>query len=473
MAKILLPDILVKVTKLPARAFHVEGGTVTEAVNRLCKEHEVLKEHLFHENGQFKDHFLLTVDGELVDTNKPLGSDSSLDIILATSGGLDTPDEELSKDEVERFARHITLPEVGRKGQQKLKNSRVLIIGTGGLGSPVSLYLAAAGIGTLGLVDFDMVESSNLQRQVVHGVSTMGVSKVESAKRRLLDINETLRVETHPTALSVDNARDLISRYDIVIDGSDNFSTRYLVNDACVLLGKPLIYGAIYQFDGQASVFNHNSGPCYRCLFPRTPPPSLAPNCSAGGVIGVLPGMIGIIQATEAVKLLLGLGRSLSGRLLRYDALSMEFGEVKFGKRQDCPVCSANPTITELKQADEVCASEAGSRQPLPPEAYILPRDFKNLLVKGMEGIRVVDVREPNELEICKLENSLNIPLGELEERYGELNKTLPHYIICLGGVRAELAVNLLTEKGLDRVYVVKGGLKRWAQDVDPTMPMY
>lgn len=473
MAKIQLPEILVKVTKLPTKTFYIEAGTVTEAVNQLCMEHDVLKEHLFHGNGQFKDHFLLTVDGELVDANNPLGPESSLDIILATSGGLDTPDDELSKDEVERFARHITLPEVGRRGQQKLKNSRVLIIGTGGLGSPVSLYLAAAGIGTLGLVDFDIVEPSNLQRQVVHGVSTVGVSKVESAKRRLLDINETLRVEAHQTALNVDNARDFISRYDIVIDGSDNFSTRYLVNDACVLLGKPLIYGAIYQFDGQASVFNHGSGPCYRCLFPQTPPASLAPNCSAGGVIGVLPGMIGMIQATEAVKLLLGLGQSLSGRLLRYDALSMEFGEVKFGKRHDCPVCSANPTITELKQMEEVCGSEIGTRQPLPPEAYILPLDFKSLLAKGTKGISVIDVREPNELEICKLENSLNIPLGELEKRHGELDETLPHYIICLGSARAELAAYILTEKGHERVYVVKGGLKRWAQEIDPSMPMY
>ncbi|WP_199825221.1 molybdopterin-synthase adenylyltransferase MoeB [Halomonas sp. G11] len=473
MVKILLPDILVNVAKLPAKAFNVEGQTVSEALTQLCREYEVLKEHLFHENERLKDHFLLTVGGELVNVDTPLNDDSRLEILLATSGGLDTPGESLSKNEFERYARHITLPEVGRQGQQWLKASRVLIIGTGGLGSPAALYLAAAGIGTLGLVDFDVVEISNLQRQVVHGVRTVGVSKVESARRRLLDINENLRVETHEVALTADNALELISDYDIVIDGSDNFATRYLVNDACVMLCKPLVYGAIYQFDGQASVLNHDSGPCYRCLFPQHPPPSLSPNCSAGGVIGVLPGMIGMIQATEAVKLLLGLGQSLSGRLLRYNALSMEFGEVRFGKRQDCPVCSANPTITELTQEANSCVSESSANPSLPSKAYVLPLDFEGLMAKDGEDIQIIDVREPNELEICKLDSSLNIPLDELEARYHELESSKALYILCLSGARAERAAQQLMQKGRDKVFVIQGGLKRWARDVDPTMPMY
>lgn len=473
MIKIKLPDVLVKVAGLPDNKFYVNGKTAGEALDQICKEYVILRKHLFHVNGQFKDHFLLTVDGKLVDCNGLLDPESNLDIIMAASGGLDTPDEELSKGEIERFARHITLPGVGVNGQQKLKKSRILIIGTGGLGSPVSLYLAAAGIGTIGLIDFDIVESSNLQRQVVHGISSVGESKVESAKRRLMDLNEALQVETFQFALSLDNALDLIGGYDIVIDGSDNFTTRYLVNDACVLLGKPLIYGAIYQFDGQASVFNYRSGPCYRCLFPQPPPPSLSPNCNAGGVIGVLPGVIGMVQATEALKILLGLGRSLSGRLLQYDALTMEFGEVKFGKRQDCHICSSNPKITELKQVDAECSSGVGTHQPLPSSIYVSPLEFKSIISNLAGNLKIVDVREPSELEICRLENSINIPLDELVDRCNELDKTTPCYIVCLSGRRAETAADILISKGYKKIYIVKGGLKRWSEEIDHNMPMY
>lgn len=473
MAQIQLPEILAKVTKLPAKTFQVEGDTVAEAVKHLCREHDVLEAHLFYDNGQFKDHFLFTIDGELVTADTPMVPGSSLDILLATSGGLDTPDAPLSKDEVERYARHISLPEVGRQGQQRLRNSRVLIIGTGGLGSPVSLYLAAAGVGTLGLVDFDVVESSNLQRQVVHSESTIGLSKVESARRRLLDVNNTIRVETHETALTADNAMALIGDYDLVIDGSDNFSTRYLVNDACVLQGKPLVYGAIYQFDGQASVFGYQGGPCYRCLFPTTPPASLAPNCSAGGVIGVLPGMIGMIQATEALKLLLELGQSLSGRLLRYDARAMSFGEVRFGKRADCPVCTADPRHYQLSDSPQACASTPAPAVSLAPEYYIQPARLAELLADASQPPLVVDVREPNELEICRLEHCHNIPLADLDEHLDDLPDSAPIYLLCLGGGRAEQAANRLRQQGLEQVYVIEGGLKRWARDVDPTLAMY
>lgn len=474
MSHIFLPDILVRVAKLPKREFEVSGETLSAALEHLCKEQKGLEKHLYHDNGIFKDHFLLTVDGELAQLDHSLDPASKVDIMLATSGGVADCSEQLSKNDIERYSRHITLPGVGRKGQHRLKASRTLIIGTGGLGSPVSLYLAAAGVGTLGLVDFDIVESSNLQRQIAHGISTLGLSKVESAKARLKDINPALNVETHNYALTTENALALICDYDVVIDGSDNFMTRYLVNDACVMLGKPLVYGAIHQFEGQASVFNHNSGPCYRCLFPKSPPPELAPNCSAGGVIGVLPGLIGMVQATEAVKLILGMGDSLSGRMLRYDALKMKFSEVRFSKRKDCAVCSETPAITELLAENAVCSTSGHSAPSFDPSVYISPKEFKELLeCKDRKEAQVIDVREPGEIEICALPESIHIPLGDLEERYPELSIDSSHYVVCLGGSRAAQAVQFLQNKGFKKVYVVEGGLRRWAKEIEPSMPMY
>lgn len=471
MNAVIFPEVLVRVARLPSARLLSEGNTARERVEYLCKLHTGLCVHLFHGNHQFKDHFLLTANGQLVDGESPLAANAELEILLATSGGLDL--DELSNDEVRRYVRHITLPNVGRQGQLRLKKARVLIIGTGGLGSPVSLYLAAAGIGTLGLVDFDRVERSNLQRQVVHGSGSMGMAKVESARRRLLDLNPDIEVNAYDTSLSAENALALIGNYDLVVDGTDNFATRYLVNDACFLLGRPLVYGALHRFDGQSSVFNHEDGPCYRCLFPVPPPADLSPNCNSGGVIGVLPGVIGLIQATEVVKLILGIGQSLSGRLLRFDALAMRFSEVSYPRRAACPTCStlrAGSALQEL--AVESCASAIESSCRLPDDFFIASVDLRDQLGRPGE-VRLLDVREPNELEVCQLHGSVNIPLGDIRNRLDELDRQESWCVICYAGARAEQAAIAMMAEGFPTVRVLRGGIKAWARDVDPDMPMY
>lgn len=471
MNVVIFPDVLARVAKLPAARVEGEGRTVRELVEGICEQHAVLREHLFYGNAQIKEHFLLTANGELVDVDSELAPGVELDIMLATSGGLDV--DELSNDEVRRYVRHITLPDVGRQGQLRLKKSRVLVVGTGGLGSPVSLYLAAAGVGTLGLVDFDRVESSNLQRQVVHGTSTLGLPKVESARRRLEDLNPGIQIHAHDCAITPDNAMRLVGDYDLVVDGTDNFGTRYLLNDACVLLRRPLVYGALHRFDGQMSVFNHQDGPCYRCLFPKSPPAELAPNCNAGGVIGVLPGVVGLIQATEAIKLILGIGEPLVGRLMRFDALSMKFSEIRFKRRADCPTCSPSRTDRELQVEEPVvCASSQMSESTLPTDFFVSPRELQLSLARG-EKLQLLDVREPNELEVCRLPGSLNLPLGELEARLAELDRERPLYIVCYGGTRAERAAQLLLSAGFTGLRVLQGGIKAWARDVDHDMPLY
>ncbi|WJN59184.1 Molybdopterin-synthase adenylyltransferase [Pseudomonas sp. SO81] len=470
MSVVIFPEVLARVARLPSAKLEGQGRTVRELVEDVCGRHAGLREHLFYGNDQFKEHFLLTADGELVEADSQLPADAELDIMLATSGGLDC--DELSNDEVRRYVRHITLPDVGRRGQLRLKNARVLIIGTGGLGSPVSLYLAAAGIGTLGLVDFDRVESSNLQRQVVHGTSTLGLAKVESARRRLLDLNPDIRIDAHDCALTPDNALELVDAYDLVIDGTDNFATRYLLNDACVLLKRPLVYGALHRFDGQISLFNHQDGPCYRCLYPKSPPAELAPNCNAGGVIGVLPGVVGLLQATEAIKLILGIGEPLVGRLMRFDALAMKFTEIRFKRRGDCPTCSPARSDHNLQvEPPSTCAAMAGD-STLPAELFISPQQLQLSLVYG-EDLQLLDVREPNELEVCGLPTALNIPLGELSERLGELDRERTLCLICYGGPRAERAARQLLDTGHSQVKVLQGGLKAWARDVAPDMPLY
>lgn len=399
MNAVSFPDILVRVAKLPASTLEGAGSTLREVIENLCIEHPQLRAHLLYENNQLKEHFLFTAEEELIDANDPLPEKAKIEVLLATSGGMDV--DQLSNEEVQRYVRHITLPGVGREGQLNLKKAKVLIIGTGGLGSPISLYLAAAGIGTLGLVDFDVVESSNLQRQIVHGNSTLGLPKVESAKQRLQDLNSHIQINTYDTAFNTDNALELVGAYDLVIDGTDNFETRYLVNDACVQLGKPLVYGAIYRFDGQISVLNYKGGPCYRCLFPQAPPAELAPNCSAGGVIGVLPGVVGMIQATEAIKLLIGIGEPLSGRLMRFDALAMKFSEIRFKRRADCPCCSELRHTQSIAPA--VCADAMPSQPSLAEERYIKPRVLKQLLERHSKADVLLDVRDASELEVCKL----------------------------------------------------------------------
>ena len=377
---------------------------------------------------------------------------------------------ELSHKEIRRYSRHLLLPEVALGGQKKLKSASVLVVGTGGLGSPVALYLAAAGIGRIGLVDFDVVDYSNLQRQIIHGTADVGQPKLHSARRRILEINPNVEVTLYETALDSSNALEIIEDYDVVIDGTDNFPTRYLTNDACVLLGKPNVYGSIFRFDGQASVFFAKEGPCYRCLFPEPPPPGMVPSCDEGGVLGVLPGVIGSIQATEAIKLILGEGNSLIGRLLLYDALGMSFEEVKLRKNPRCPVCSENPTVTELIDYVQFCGLDPA--EALEPSWEITALELQEKLDNG-NGVVLLDVREPHEWEISMLEGALLIPQDNLPARLSELDSTDEIVVYCQAGLRSARAVNLLRDAGFRRLKHLRGGINGWARTVDPSMPQY
>jgi sulfur-carrier protein adenylyltransferase/sulfurtransferase len=381
---------------------------------------------------------------------------------------------ELSHSEILRYSRHLLIPEVGLEGQRKLKASSVLIIGTGGLGSPVSLYLAAAGVGRIGLVDYDVVDFSNLQRQVIHGTSNLNKLKVESARQRMLDINPAIQVETYNEPFRSDNAMRIAESYDILIDGTDNFPTRYLTNDVCVLLGKPNVYGSIYRFDGQASVFDARIGPCYRCLFPEPPPPGLVPSCAEGGVLGVLPGTIGTIQATEALKLILGIGESLAGKLLLYNALDMSFEYVRLRKNPRCKICGPEPEIRELIDYEAFCGvpghdHEEGS---VGGGWDISALELAERLKTG-EPLRLVDVREPHELAISSLPNAELIPLGQLAARLSELDSAQEIVLFCKAGTRSARALELLASAGFRKVKNLKGGINAWAQEVDPRLPVY
>src|SRR5690242_11460318 len=377
----------------------------------------------------------------------------------------------LSNDEIERYARHLILPDVGVEGQQRLKAARVLIVGAGGLGSPVALYLAAAGVGTLGVVDFDVVDISNLQRQILHGTKDVGRSKLESARARLRDVNPHVRVETYEARLTSANALDIIADYDIVVDGTDNFATRYLTNDACVLLGKPNVYGSIFRFEGQASVFGMPDGPCYRCLFPEPPPPGLVPSCAEGGVLGILPGLLGVIQATEVIKLILGSGDPLIGRLLLVDALGMKFRELKLRKNPDCPVCGKHPTIKKLIDYQEFCGIRGEEVEAEVTTSEMQVEELKQRLDRG-EDLFVLDVREPHEYQICNIGGYL-IPLGDLPKRVNELDTSKEIVAHCRSGVRSAKAVNFLRQAGFKKVHNLAGGILAWADRVDPKMPKY
>jgi sulfur-carrier protein adenylyltransferase/sulfurtransferase len=379
---------------------------------------------------------------------------------------------ELSNDEIARYSRHLIMPEVALDGQKTLKAAKVLTVGTGGLGSPLALYLAAAGIGTLGIVDFDVVDESNLQRQILHGTSDVGRPKVESARDKIKDINPNVEVVVHEEALTSENALEIFANYDVIVDGTDNFPTRYLVNDACVLLGKPNVYGSIFRFEGQASVFYAEEGPCYRCLYPEPPPPGLVPSCAEGGVLGILPGAIGTIQATETVKLILGIGEPLIGRLLLYDALGMSFREMKLRKDPNCPVCGENQTVTELIDYQEFCGiPQANAAEQANGVPEITVQDLKAKLDDG-EDINVLDVREPHEYEVANIGVRL-IPLGELPQRLAELDQSENFAIHCKTGGRSARAVELLQDAGFQNVYNVKGGITAWSEEIDPSVPKY
>jgi len=381
----------------------------------------------------------------------------------------------LSPEELARFNRHIILPQVGLKGQEKLKQARVLCVGTGGLGSPISLYLSAAGVGTIGLVDFDVVDDSNLQRQIAHSTADIGRPKIESARDKLMGINPYLNVELHGDGITRDNVREIVSQYDIVVDGTDNFPTRYLVNDACVLEGKPLVYASIFQFDGQATVFNYQDGPCYRCLYPAPPPPGLVPSCAEGGVLGVLPGLIGVMQATEAVKIILGQGKSLSGRLLLYDALDMKFREMKIRRDPTCPACGDHPSIGDVEAYEQFCGlppTEETDKEEVLAKYDITPEQLKKMMDANAH-LYVLDVREPHEIAICAIDSTVKIPLGEVAERYLEVPKDCEVVVHCKLGGRSAQAVEFLQSKGYTNVKNLAGGIIRWIDDVDASLTKY
>ena len=382
------------------------------------------------------------------------------------------PTAQLSNDEILRYSRHLIMPEVGMEGQLKLKRAKVLCIGAGGLGSPLALYLAAAGVGRLGIVDFDVVDFTNLQRQVIHGTKDVGRPKLASAREAIAEINPYVEVVSHETRLTSDNALDLFKDYDIVADGTDNFPTRYLVNDACVLLGKPNVYASIFRFEGQATVFYAKEGPCYRCLYPEPPPPGLVPSCAEGGVLGVLPGIMGSIQALEAIKLILGKGDSLIGRLLLFDALGLKFRELKLRKSPECPVCGPNPTVTKLIDYEQFCGIRGEEHVEDTKVPEITPVELKQMM-DDKKPFVLIDVREPHEYDICCIPGSRLIPLGEVPRRMHELNSADELVVHCRSGARSAKAVDFLMKSGFRKIHNLKGGILGWSDQVDPTVPKY
>ena len=381
---------------------------------------------------------------------------------------------ELTNEEIRRYSRHLILPEVGLAGQRRIRNTSVLCIGAGGLGSPIAMYLAAAGIGRLGIVDFDMVDHSNLQRQILHSDADVGTSKADSAKAAIAALNPNVQVDLHKTRITADNAFDLIRPYDIVVDGTDNFPTRYLTNDACVLLKKPNVYGSIFRFEGQASVFApHLGGPCYRCLYPEPPPPGMVPSCAEGGVLGVLPGIIGCIQATEILKLALGKGSSLIGRLMLFNALDMKFRELKLRKDPKCPVCGPNPTVTQLIDYEMFCGIQPEPANPSANPDEVSLQEMKKALDTPSLGIQVIDVREPDEQQIARIAGVPLVPLSTLPQRFTDLDPNVQYYIHCKSGVRSMKALRFLREQGFKYVKSVKGGINGWSDEIDPSIPKY
>ena len=461
----------------------IEGATVGELLGNLTTTFGGLRQHLFTADGKMRSFVNVYVNDEdiryLQKDQTPVKPGDNVSIIPSVAGGSGVAVAgaalpQLSGDEVRRYSRHLILPEVGMDGQRALKAAKVLCIGAGGLGSPAAMYLAAAGVGTLGIVDFDVVDTSNLQRQILHGTPDIGRPKLESAKDRLHSLNPNVQVETYETALSSANALELFAPYDVILDGTDNFPTRYLVNDACVLTGKPNAYGSIFRFEGQASVFATAEGPCYRCLYPEPPPPGLVPSCAEGGVLGVLPGIVGTIQATEAIKLILGVGEPLIGRFLIYDALRMRFRELKLRKDPDCPVCGTHPTVKTLIDYDQFCGVTAAA-EGIVTDAItddMQPRELKERLDRG-EPIVVVDVREPQEYQINRISGSKLIPLGELPQRFEELDPNAAIVCQCKSGVRSAKATGFLRSIGFKNVRNLAGGILGWIDQVDPSQPKY
>ena len=457
------------------------GQTVGELLENLTAEYPDLRNHLYTEEGRLRSFVNVYINDDdiryLEKEATPLKDGDTVSIVPSVAGGAGTSvateaPAALSNQEVARYSRHLIMPEVGMDGQLKLKAASVLCIGAGGLGSPVALYLAAAGVGRIGIVDFDVVDYSNLQRQIIHGTPDVGRKKLDSAKDRLNAINPEITVVSHEAALSSDNALDLLRGYDIIVDGTDNFPTRYLVNDACVLLGKPNVYGSIFRFEGQAAVFATKDGPCYRCLYPEPPPPGLVPSCAEGGVLGILPGVVGTIQATEAVKLILGVGEPLINRFLIYDALRMRFRELKLRKDPECPVCGSNPTVRELIDYEQFCGVGAVAVDEADGGGDTTVEELKARIDRD-DDLFILDVREPQEFQICRIPGSTLIPLNDLPSRLPELEGHGEMVVHCKSGVRSAKAVKLLHEAGFKKAQNLRGGILAWIDKIDPSLPKY
>lgn len=465
-------------------AIEVEAATVRDALKALTTQHPQLRRHLFDDAGVLRNYVNVYVNEDdirhLQRDATPLRAGDTVSIVPSIAGGSATVMERVSRPQkdrlsmtqVKRYSRHLILPQVGIEGQLKLLNSSALIVGAGGLGASLAQYLAAAGVGRLGLVDFDVVDPSNLQRQVIYGTADVGRPKLEAARRRVEAINPDVEVKTYETRLTSENALDILREYDVVVDGTDNFPTRYLVNDACVLLGKPNVYGSIFRWEGQASVFWAEKGPCYRCLYAEPPPPGLVPSCAEGGVFGVLPGIVGTIQATEALKLLLGEGDSLVGRLLLFDAMRMKFRELRLRKDPDCPVCGPNATIKELIDYDEWCGVPSTPEAGLAGEFVITPEALKAKLDRR-EPVVLVDVREPMEWRINRIEGATLVPLATLPQRVNQISTADEIVLYCKMGSRSAQAVNFLRELGFRKVKNLAGGIDAWVERVDPSLPNY
>jgi adenylyltransferase/sulfurtransferase len=442
----------------------LSGNSVAEVLKELTEQYPAVKKHLFAEGGDLRNFVNIYINEDDIRSKQHIDTlineGDVISIVPSVAGGKiasNTVEEvDLSSEEIRRYSRHILMPELGVEGQKKIKQASVLLVGLGGLGSPLAMYLAAAGIGRIGLVDNDVVDETNLQRQVIYSYDQVGKSKLISAKERLQGINPHIRIDTYETFLTSDNAIEICTPYDMIIDGTDNFSTRYLVNDVCVLLGKPNIHGSIFRFDGQVSVFDAKEGPCYRCLYPEPPPPGMVPSCAEGGVLGILPGIIGMIQATEAIKLALGTGDLLIGRLLIYDALRMKFRELKLNKDPQCPICGDNPQIKKLIDYDAFCGVVHDVEDILEPEWNITPLELKNDLDLGKK-IRVLDVRQPQEYAISRLPESELIPLSNLDVNLHGLDREEEIVVMCRSGVRSAQAVKFLREAGFQKVKNLQG----------------
>lgn len=483
---VMIPTALRRYTD-ERESLSLDGRTVREVLATLTRQFPELAKHLFTEDGRLRNFVNIYLNEEdiryLKDLETPVTPGDQISIVPSVAGGQSVTETlpglaaiaeraktvQLSHEEILRYSRHLIMPEVTIEGQKKLKAARVLLIGAGGLGSPLGLYLAAAGVGHIGLVDFDVVDFTNLQRQIIHTTYDVGRPKLESAKERLQAINPHIEIATYEARLTSSNALEILKDYDIVIDGTDNFPTRYLVNDACVLLKKPNVYGSIFRFEGQASVFYAEHGPCYRCLYPEPPPPGLVPSCAEGGVLGVLPGIVGAIQANEAIKLIIGQGEPLIGRLLLFDALRMQFRQLKVRKDPQCPLCGENPTIRELIDYEEFCGIEPEQTQP---ELEMTVRELKEKLDRG-ERVFLLDVREPYEWQIARIPGAVLIPMSQVPSRLHELPTTDEIVVHCKTGGRSAKVTAFLYNTGFRRVKNLKGGIDRWAAEIDPSIPRY